>query len=30
VLGTAMPERAPYTQDEVMDAVTALHLSIRC
>ena len=29
VLGKAMPERGtPYTQAEVMDAVTALHLSI--
>ena len=29
VLGKAMPERStPYTQDEVMDAVTAMHLSI--
>lgn len=29
VLGRAMPGRgAPFTQDEVMDAVTALHLSI--
>ncbi|HET7717245.1 MAG TPA: fumarylacetoacetate hydrolase family protein, partial [Bauldia sp.] len=29
VLGKAMPERgAPYTRDEVMEAVTALHLSI--
>lgn len=29
VLGKAMPERgAPYAQDEVMDAVSALHLSI--